>query len=66
MVDIDPTYTWGDMVRRRMEIIKQLQEEGVFSLNKELDCPLLPQRIAVITSPSAAGYEDFMKQLVQN
>lgn len=66
VVDIDPTYTLGDMVRRRMEIIKQLQEEGVFSLNKELDCPLLPQRIAVITSPSAAGYEDFMKQLVQN
>lgn len=64
--DIDPSYTLGDMVRKRMEIIKQLQEDGVFTLNKELVFPSLPRRIAVITSPSAAGYEDFMNQLEHN
>lgn len=64
--DIDPSYTLGDMVRRRMEIIRQLKEDGVYTLNKELPFPVLPQRIAVITSPTAAGYEDFSKQLMQN
>lgn len=58
--DIDPTYTLGDMARRRREILKQLEEEGVLTLNKELDMPLLPQRIAVISSPTAAGYGDFV------
>lgn len=66
VVDIDPAYTLGDMVRKRMEIIRQLQEEGVFTLNKELPLPLLPQRLAVITSPTAAGYEDFLHQLSAN
>jgi len=66
VVDIDPTYTLGDMVRKRMEIIRMLQEEGVFTLNKEIPFPVLPQRIAVITSPTAAGYEDFLDQLLHN
>lgn len=66
VLDIDPTYTLGDMARRRMEIIKRLQDEGVFSLNKELPFPVLPQRIAVITSPTAAGYGDFLNQLNGN
>lgn len=64
--DIDPAYTVGDMVRRKMEIIRKLQEEGVFTLNKELAIPTLPQRIAVVTSPTAAGYEDFLDQLLHN
>lgn len=64
--DIDPAYTLGDMVRKRMEIIRMLQEEGVFTLNKEIAFPTLPQRIAVITSPTAAGYEDFLDQLLHN
>jgi len=66
VVDIDPAYTLGDMIRKRMEIIQMLQEEGVFTLNKEISFPALPQRIAVITSPSAAGYEDFLDQLLHN
>ncbi len=64
--DIDPTYTLGDMARKRLEIVKQLKEEGIFTLNKELPFPLLCRRIAVVTSPTAAGYEDFMNQLVHN
>ena len=66
VLDIDPAYTVGDMLRRRMEIIRRLKEEGVFSLNKEIPFPLLPQRLALITSPTAAGYEDFVNQLTGN
>ncbi len=66
ILDIDPTYTLGDMARRRQEIIRRLQEEGVYTLNKELEIPTPAQRIAIITSPTAAGYEDFMNQLENN
>lgn len=66
VLDIDPAYTLGDMIRKRLEIIRQLKEEGVFTLNKELPFPTLPKRIAVITSPTAAGYEDFLNQLANN
>ena len=64
--DIDPTYTLGDMARRRREILLQLDEEGVLALNKELEMPMLPQRIAVISSATAAGYGDFCHQLIHN
>ena len=64
--DIDPTYTLGDMARRRREILQQLEEEGVLTLNKELDMPRIPQRIAVISAASAAGYGDFCNQLTNN
>lgn len=64
--EMDNTYTMGDMLRRRMEIVQRLKEEGVFDLNKEHSFPLLPKRIAIITSPTAAGYEDFRMQLLQN
>ena len=64
--DIDPSYTLGDIARRRKEIICRLQEDGIFDLNRELPFPVLPQRIAVITSPTAAGYEDFIDQLAGN
>lgn len=64
--DIDPTYTLGDMARRRREILLQLAQEGVLTLNKELDMPQLPQRIAVVSSATAAGYGDFCHQLLHN
>ncbi|MEG1564385.1 MAG: exodeoxyribonuclease VII large subunit [Bacteroides sp.] len=63
VLDIDPTYTLGDMALRRREILLQLEQEGVLALNKELDLPELPQRIAVISSATAAGYGDFCHQL---
>ena len=64
--DIDPTYTLGDMARRRKEILQQLDEEGVLTLNKELPMPMLPQRVAVISAAGAAGYGDFCDQLEGN
>ena len=66
VTDIDPTYTLGDMARKRQEIIRQLKEEGVFDLQKELQLPLFCQRIAVISSETAAGYGDFCNQLANN
>ncbi len=64
--DIEPAYTIGDIARQRQLIIKRLTEEGVIGLNKELPIPLLPQRIAVISSATAAGYGDFCDQLMNN
>ena len=66
VTDIDPTYTLGDMARKRQEIIRQLKEEGVFDLQKDLHLPLFCQRIAVISSQTAAGYGDFCNQLSDN
>ena len=64
--DIDPTYTMGDMARRRKEILEQLTKDGVIGLNKELEIPDLPNRIAVISSATAAGWGDFRNQLDGN
>ena len=66
VVDIDPTYTLGDMMRHRKEILRQLEADGVLNLNKELSIPVLPQRIAMISSATAAGYGDFCHQLENN
>jgi len=66
VTDIDPTYTLGDMARKRQEIIRQLKEEGVFDLQKGLELPLFCQHIAVISSETAAGYGDFCNQLANN
>ena len=66
VTDIDPTYTFGDMARKRQEIIRQLKEEGVFDLQRELHIPLFAKRIAVISAAEAAGYGDFCRQLEEN
>jgi len=64
--DIDPSFTIGEMAVKRQMIIRKLEEEGVFSMNKELELPFVPRRIAVISSGSAAGFLDFMKHLREN
>ena len=66
VVDIDPAYTLGDIARRRQEILQQLEREGVLTMNKEIPLPRLLQRIAVISSASAAGFQDFERQLADN
>lgn len=64
--DIDPTYTLGEVARRRREIIRQLEEDGVMNLNKELPLPRMISNVAVISSPTAAGFGDFQAQLAQS
>lgn len=66
IVDIDPTYTLGDIARKRAETIARLEKDGVMDMNKELHIPLVPQRIAVISSATAAGFDDFLNQLYHN
>ncbi len=66
VLDIDPSYTMGEMARQRAEIIRQLTADGILDMNKELEIPLLPQRIAVISASNAAGYGDFRHQLAHN
>lgn len=63
ITDIDPSYTLGENERLRNQTISQLKQEGIFDMNRELDLALVPQRIAVVSSSSAAGYGDFMHQL---
>ena len=64
--DIDPIYTLGDLEQRKREIIEQLIKEGVMDMNKELPFPIVPQRVAIISSETAAGYGDFVNQLENN
>ena len=64
--DIDPVFTIGEWAMKRQLVIKNLEEEGVFSMNKELPFPAFPQRVAVISSKNAAGYSDFINQLKNN
>lgn len=66
ITDIDPAFTIGEMAIKRQLVIKRLNDEGVFSMNKELEMPVLPQRIAVISSAGAAGYSDFINHLKGN
>ena len=66
VTDIDPNFTLGDQARRRQEIIRQLKEEGVFDLQRELRLPLFCLNIAVISSQTAAGYGDFCNQLADS
>ena len=64
--DIDPGYTLGDVERKRQEILNRLEKEGVLNMNRETLLPAVPQKIAVISSKTAAGYEDFVDQLLNN
>jgi exodeoxyribonuclease VII large subunit len=64
--DIDPIFTVGELAARRLQIIRRLEKEGVATMNRQLEFPKLPQRIAVISSATAAGYGDFCNQLQHN
>lgn len=64
--DIDPTYTLGDIEQRKSQILRDLEQDGVIGMNKELEICDVPQRIAVISSETAAGYDDFINQLKNN
>ncbi|EJW96150.1 exodeoxyribonuclease VII large subunit [gut metagenome] len=66
VVDINPAYTVGEMALRRKEILRQLEEDGIMDLNKELPLPRVVRRVAIISSATAAGYGDFCNQLEQS
>lgn len=64
--DIDPTYTVGDWEQQRQQTIARLREEGVWEMNRELGVPSVPQRVAVVSSANAAGYQDFCKEIARS
>jgi exodeoxyribonuclease VII large subunit len=66
VLDIDSTFTLGDLAKRRREILMQLEQDGILHDNQELPLPRLLRRIAVVSSATAAGYGDFCNQLEQN
>lgn len=66
IVDIDPNYTLGDLERLRREILERLTREGIIGINRNVEFPVAPQRIAVISAEGAAGYGDFINQLANN
>ena len=66
ITDLDPAFTLGEMAVRRQMIIKRLEDEGIIRMNKEMDFPVIPRRIAIISSKNAAGYSDFIRQLFGN
>jgi exodeoxyribonuclease VII large subunit len=63
IINIEPSFTLGDMEARKQQTLKRLDKEGLMNLNKELAIPSLPCRIAVVSSEGAAGYGDFMKHI---
>ena len=64
--DIDPTYTLGDWEQQRQQTIARLREEGVWDMNRELGVPRVPQRVAIVSSANAAGYQDFCKEIARS
>jgi len=66
ILSIDPSYTIGELAVRRKEILERLTKEGIKDKNKELEFPLVPQRIGIVSSATAAGYEDLMTHLINN
>jgi exodeoxyribonuclease VII large subunit len=66
VVDIDPTYTLGESARKKAQVIKKLEEDGIIDMNKMLSIKLLCKNIAVISAEGAAGYGDFCHQLENN
>ena len=63
--DIDPTYTLGEVERQKQMTIAQLKADGVWDMNREIAMPRLVQRIAIISSATAAGYQDFCREIEQ-
>ena len=63
ITDIDPSFTLGDLERQRQQTIARLQEDGVWEMNRSLDLPPVVQRVAIVSSAQAAGYQDFIKEV---
>lgn len=66
IIDIDPAFTLGDLEREKQENLDRLKKEGLFNLNRLLDMPLLPKRIAIVSVETSKGYSDFMNILETN
>lgn len=66
IIDIDPSFTLGELEKEKFETIERLKKEGIYTSNKELQLPLLPQRMAIISVQTSKGYADFIKVIEGN
>lgn len=66
VLDIDPTYSYGEIERKKQETIKRLKDQGLFDLQKQLELPIIAKRIALVGSPGTSGYRDFTNELLHN
>ncbi|WP_346699919.1 exodeoxyribonuclease VII large subunit [uncultured Alistipes sp.] len=66
ITDVDPSFTLGDLERQRQQTIAQLQQDGVWEMNRGVPMPTVVQRVAVVSSAQAAGYQDFCKELAKS
>ncbi len=66
ILQIDPSFSIGEMALKKKETIERLTKEGLIDKNKLIEIPLVIQKIAIVSSKSAAGYEDFLKILKEN
>ena len=66
ITDVDPSFTLGDLERQRQQTIAQLQQDGVWEMNRGVALPTVVQRVAVVSSAQAAGYQDFCKELAKS
>jgi exodeoxyribonuclease VII large subunit len=66
IIDIDPAFTLGDLEKEKQDTINRMKEEGIFNLNRSLQIPMLPQRIAIISVETSKGYADFLKVIESN
>lgn len=66
ILDIDASFTLGEMAKEKLENLKRLKAEGIFDLNKSLTLPKVPQRLAVISVNTSKGYQDFMNIIAKS
>lgn len=66
ILDIDPSYSLGELEREKYETIQRLQEEKIYDLNRSLEPAMLPRRIAIISVQTSKGYADFINILEKN
>ncbi|HKK62964.1 MAG TPA: exodeoxyribonuclease VII large subunit [Bacteroidales bacterium] len=66
IIDIDPAFTMGDLEMRKRKVLNKLEAEGIIEMNREIPIPEIPQRIAIVSAETAAGYGDFMDSILNN
>jgi exodeoxyribonuclease VII large subunit len=66
ILDVEPSFTLGEMAREKAETIQRLKKEGVFDKNRRLPYPILPKRIAVVSVQTSKGYHDFLNIIEKN
>ena len=66
ILDIDPSFSLGELEREKQDTLERLRREGIFNSNKALKLPILPQRIAIISVETSKGYSDFINVIENN